>query len=378
VAQETDSHSRRAVLAGAAALAGAGVAKLAGPDSAKAGHNTDIAYDSQTVLHLDVTNTTAGSTRVSSDISGTAAFVALNNYPVGISRPDGMLGRTMYTTSNCAGVAGTCEAASGGIGVQGASKASNGTGVYGYSGSVVPSELAPAGTGVFGNGPNVGVHGKCRAATAIGVQGVSTGGSGVRGEATTGTGVRGDSASGPGLHGESTSGTGVEGRGVTFGVDGRAQAKGIGVFGSCAAGTGTQGTTDTGVGVLGVAGANGIAGRFVGRTVIEGTLEVSGGAPSTVVKASDGSSHRLYPTASPQRLVEAFGEAKLVRGRAVVKLNADFDALVTGKRYQIVLTEYGNLGGVYVAKRGQHSFEIRSRRRRARGRVGYRVVASLA
>jgi hypothetical protein len=368
LAQETDFQSRRAVLAGAAALAGAGFAKLAAPDSAKAGHNTDIVYDSQTTMHLDVTNTTAGSTRISSDISGSAAFVALNNYPVGISRPDGMLGRTMYTTSNCAGVAGTCEAASGGIGVQGAAKATNGTGVYGYSGSVVPSLVAPGGTGVYGNGPSTGVHGVGRNDTGVGVQGVATNGSGVRGEATTG----------PGVHGESTSGGGVEGRGATFGVDGRATGKGIGVFGSCAAGTGAQGTTDTGVGVLGVAGANGIAGRFVGRTVVEGTLEVTGAAPSAVVKASDGSSHRLYSAASPQRMVEAFGEAKLMRGRAVVKLNVDFDALVSGKRYQVVLTEYGNLGGVYVAKRGQHSFEIRSRRRRARGRVGYRVVASLA
>ena len=51
---------------------------------------------------------------------------------------------------------------------------------------------------------------------------------------------------------------------------------------------------------------------------------------------------------------------------------------MTGKRYQVVLTEYGNLGGVYVAKRSQHSFEIRSRRRRARGQVGYRIVASLS
>lgn len=378
MAQETDFQSRRAVLAGAAALAGAGVAKLAGPDGARAAHNVDIpAYDSQTVLHVDVTNTTAGSTRVSTDHGGTAAFVALNNYPVGISRPDGMLGRTMYTTSNCAGVAGTCEAASGGIGVQGAAKATNGTGVYGFSGSVVPSTVAPGGTGVYGNGPSTGVHGVGRDATGIGVQGVATNGSGVRGQATAGSGVRGEATTGPGVHGESASGTGVEGRGVAFGVDGRASAKGIGVFGSCAAGTGTQGTTDTGVGVLGVAGANGIAGRFVGRTVVEGTLEVTGAAPSALVKGSDGKSRRLYSAASPQRMVEAFGEAKLLRGRAVVKLDADFDALVTGKRYQVVLTEYGNLGGVYVAKRGQHSFEIRSRRRRARGRVGYRIVASL-
>jgi hypothetical protein len=97
LAQEVDSPSRRALLTGAAALAGGGLAKLAAPDTAAAGHNTDIVYDTQTVMHVDVTNTTAGSTRISSDIAGTAAFVALNDYPVGISRPDGMLGRTSLT-----------------------------------------------------------------------------------------------------------------------------------------------------------------------------------------------------------------------------------------------------------------------------------------
>jgi hypothetical protein len=345
VASDKDVHSRRALVTGAAALAGGGLVKLAAPDPAAAGHNTDIAYDSQAVVHTDVTNTTAGSTRISSNISGTAAFVALNNYPVGISRPDGILGRTGYTTSNCAGVAGTCEADSGGIGVQGATDADDGTGVYGYAGSVVPSDLSPGGVGVYGSGPDLGVHGRGRSAAGIGVQGV----------ATTGVGVRGEATAGPGVHGTSSAGTGVEGRGVTAGVDGRSTG-----------GVGTQGATDTGVGVLGVAGANGIAGRFVGRTVVEGTLEV------TV------QSRRLYSPASPQRLVEVLGEAKLVKGRATVKLNPDFDALVAGTGYQVVLTEYGNLGGVYVAKRGEHSFQIRSRRRRARGRVGYRVVAALA
>jgi hypothetical protein len=134
---------RRGVLAAALALVGAGIAWFVG--RANAGHDTNIVYDSQTAMHLDVTNTTAGSTRISSNISGTAAFVALNNYPVGISRPDGMLGRTSYTTSNCAGVAGACEAASGGIGVLGTANASNGTGVFGFAGSSVPFNLPPAG-----------------------------------------------------------------------------------------------------------------------------------------------------------------------------------------------------------------------------------------
>lgn len=206
---------RRGLLAaGGAAIAGAAVAALAAADKAEAAHNTVIAYDSQTVVHADVTNTTAGSTRISSNVAGTAAFVALNNYPVGISRPDGMLGRTAYTTSNCAGVAGTCEAANGGLGVMGCSKAADGTGVYGFSGSVVPSELSPAGTGVFGRGPTNGVVGRCDAGTAV------------RGEATTG------------------------------------------------------------VGVLGTAGPTGIAGRFVGRTVVEGVIESQGLAAIGAVRAN--------------------------------------------------------------------------------------------
>jgi hypothetical protein len=124
-------------------------------------------------VHVDVTNTTAGSTRISSDISGTAAFVGLNNYPVGISRPDGILGRTGYTNSGCAGTAGSCEAASGGIGVLGTAKAPDGMGVFGFAGSVAPQEAVP-GSGVYGRGPSYGVVGR------------STSGVGVRGESTTG------------------------------------------------------------------------------------------------------------------------------------------------------------------------------------------------
>jgi hypothetical protein len=319
---------RRHLLTGAAALAGAAVAKLAGPESADAGHNTAVAYNTETVMHTDVTNTTAGSTRISSNHSGTAAFVALNNYPVGISRPDGMLGRTMYTTSNCAGVAGTCEAASGGNGVMGAAKAPNGVGVYGYAGSVVPSEVpSPGGIGVYGRGANQGVLGR------------ANDGAGVQGEATTGTGVVG----------QATEGTGVEG------------------------------TTATGAGVVGRATGNGVAARFVGRTVVQGNLEVTGGLTATTVASKDGDEQRLFAPASPDPWVEDFGEVKLVRGRAVVRLRKEFDDLVRSREYQIFLTEYGNLGGVYVAKRGAHGFVAKARRgRRARGRVGYRVVAKRA
>jgi hypothetical protein len=341
--------SRRALLAGGAALAGAALAKLAGAEDAKAGHNTNIAYDSQTVLHADVTNTTAGSTRVSTDIAGTAAFVALNDYPVGISRPDGMLGRTSYTTSNCAGVAGTCEAASGGIGVMGTAKAADGVGVYGFAGSVVPSEVGPEGTGVFAKGPNLGVF--AEALDGVGVEGFGP---------TTGTGMAG--VAGDLLPGEvEPTGTGVFGRGPDAGVVGRSIA-----------GAAVHGDAGTGTGVLGTAGADGIAARFVGRTIVEGNLELVGGLSTTVAPTFAGV---LYAQESPEPWVEDFGEARLVKGRAIVKLRPAFDALVSGNDYQVFLTEYGNKGGLYVAKRGAQSFQVRSRRRGARGRFGYRVLA---
>jgi hypothetical protein len=93
------------------------------------------------------------------------------------------------------------------------------------------------------------------------------------------------------------------------------------------------------------------------------------------VKGSDGSSQRTYPHAGLAPSFEHVGEAKLKRGRATVKLPAGLDLLVTGKRYQVFLTEYGNSGGLFVTARGEHAFKVRSRRPRSNGRFGYRIVA---
>lgn len=184
--------ARRRLMLGGGALAGSAIATLLTARPAAAGHDTNIAYDSQTTMHLDVTNTTAGSTRISSNISGTAAFVALNNYPVGISRPDGMLGRTTYTTSNCAGVAGSCEAAAGGIGVLGTCNNQTGIGVHGYSGSSVPFIVGPTGTGVYASGPLNGLVAEARNAGGVSVHGAAPGAGGLAGLFSGRTRVDGD------------------------------------------------------------------------------------------------------------------------------------------------------------------------------------------
>ena len=311
---------RNIITGGLAALSGAVLAKLAGPEKAAAGHDTNIVYDSQTAMHLDVTNTTSGSTRVSSDISGTAAFVVLNNYPVGISRPDGLLGRTTYTTSNCAGVAGASEAASGGIGVLGTCNNQTGCGVFGHAQSSVPFTPPPAGTGVHGEGRQNGISGKALAADGYAV------------------------------------------RGQGFGTNGKAAI----FIGS----TRVEGLLEA-VGELQSAGGLKTFGNLQAFGSLEalGGLVTSGKVPAAVVE-----SQRTYPHLSLSPVIEHIGQASLRRGRATVRLPAGFDLLVPGKGYQVFLTEYGDLGGLFVKRRNLHSFEVRSRRAGARGLFAFRVV----
>jgi hypothetical protein len=295
---------RRGVLAAALTLVGAGIAWFVG--RANAGHNTNIAYDSQTVMHLDVTNTTSGSTRISSNIAGTAAFVALNDFPVGISRPDGMLGRTNYTTSNCAGVAGTCEADSGGIGVLGTSNASNGTGVFGYAGSSVPSAVPPAGTGVFGDGPVNGIAGKSSAGTAV------------RGTSLTGDGVWGNTS------GDLRIAVGAYGSGQAYGLAAYSENQ-VGVIGVNVSGTGYAAYFSSG-------------GPTHPGVVIDGFF-VATGTKSQAVSTAKHGMRRLYAVESTQPMFEDFGSAWLENGQATVRLDPIFAATVnTATKYHVFLT----------------------------------------
>ena len=329
---------------GLAALSGAVLAKLAGPEKAAAGHDTNIVYDSQTAMHLDVTNTTSGSTRVSSDISGTAAFVVLNNYPVGISRPDGLLGRTTYTTSNCAGVAGASEAASGGIGVLGTCNNQTGCGVFGHAQSSVPFTPPPAGTGVHGEGRQNGISGKALAADGYAVRGQ---GFGTNGKAAIFIGS-------------------TRCEGLLEAVGELQSAGGLKTFGNLQA----FGSLEA-FGTLEAHGSLDALGSLKAHGSLEalGGLVTSGKVPAAVVE-----SQRTYPHLSLSPVIEHIGQASLRRGRATVRLPAGFDLLVPGKGYQVFLTEYGDLGGLFVKRRNLHSFEVRSRRAGARGLFAFRVV----
>jgi hypothetical protein len=54
-----------------------------------------------------------------------------------------------------------------------------------------------------------------------------------------------------------------------------------------------------------------------------------------------------------------FGAAKLKRGRALVKLDADFGKVIKRGDYRVLLTPEGDCRGLYVHRRRATSFEVR-------------------
>ena len=83
----------------------------------------------------------------------------------------------------------------------------------------------------------------------------------------------------------------------------------------------------------------------------------------------------MYCQEVPEPWFEEVGEGKLVGGWAEVKLDPDFAAMVRPDGYHVFLTEYGDLGGLYVVNRGSGGFEVRSRTATASGSFGNRVMA---
>ena len=169
---------RRGLLAGAVALAGAGLAKLTGPGHAEAAHTTP-----EDVLHADVVNTTTGQTEIhytgvglralhvrstnasyafqaTADNGGNGA-VAVSTGPNGIGVVGeggdglsfGVLGLTGGATANASGVRGLASSgATNGVWGENRSSADNCDGVFG---------LASAATGA-----TVGVWGRSTSSTA--------------------------------------------------------------------------------------------------------------------------------------------------------------------------------------------------------------------
>jgi hypothetical protein len=315
------------------------------------------------------------------------------------------------------GVLGIGAKDNSGIGVKGIGK----TGVLGESkfgpGVLGGSEL---GSGVQGSG-RIGVQGVTDP-TGIGVQGLADQGQGVWGQSKTGAGVFGRSDDGNAVAAFSNNGNAVDanssnGIGVhsisaknhaVFG-DNRgapvtplpgALARTSGCYGATLKNRGVSGVVgfedwnknkpetidDFATGVFGQAGlffqrerqltAKGFAGIFLGPVVTWGPFVNFAGPKSAAVQHPDGSHRLLYCMESPESWFEDFGEAKLVKGKAAVKIDKDFASVAKTDAYHVFLSPYGESNGLYVSRRNRNGFEVREQ---SGGRntltFSYRVVA---
>jgi hypothetical protein len=252
-----------------------------------------------------------------------------------------------------------------GIGALGQSR--KGYGVQGISGPDGHVSPAPWPADLT----QVGVYGSCANSTdkgiPIGVQANSTaaGASGIPVGVKASSSAAGATAVSVGVFAKSVS-TGRGGDSV--GVAGLALASGsrkgslsIGIYGECdgTEGAGVYGTNNGGRGIAIVGdGSKGMAGLFNGDVVVNGNFYVSG-TKSAAVKHSDGSHRVLYSIESPESWFEDFGEGKLTKGRAQVKIQRDFVSLTKTNRYYVFLTPHGDSNGLYVSEQTASGFTVR-------------------
>jgi hypothetical protein len=131
-----------------------------------------------------------------------------------------------------------------------------------------------------------------------------------------------------------------------------------GVIGTSRALVGVYGFSSSSVGVVGhSANPASLAGYFLGNVSVNGALTVTG-TKSAAVPFPDGTRRLLYCMESPELWFEDFGAAKLKKGRAVVKLDADFAKVIKRGDYHIFLTPKGDCRGLGVRRQGGASFEV--------------------
>jgi hypothetical protein len=233
----------------------------------------------------------------------------------------------------------------------------NNIGVYGQTEQLgsVPSLLG----GVYGTGNfRPGVIGW--SSQGIGVQGASFLGPGVRGTSFNRSGMLGQSAVNSGVQGQSTLSSGVTGVSGTQGPPVPNTPNIAAVVGTSDSRHGVIGTSNASVGVIGFSNNIGVlgftitpsalAGQFIGNIQVTGTK-------AAVVPFPDGTHRALYCMESPDLWFEDFGEAKLVRGRAVVKFDPNFAKVITGD-YRVFFTPEGDCRGLYLRRKSAATFEV--------------------
>ena len=126
---------------------------------------------------------------------------------------------------------------------------------------------------------------------------------------------------------------------------------------------GVCGISEQGVGVAGASRplsgkAPGWAGGFEGNVVIRGNLIVTG-VKNAAVPRTGGKHQLLYCVESPESWLEDFGEARLVNGRARIRIDRDLGSTIDTRAYHVFVSAYGP-EPVFVSKRSRNGFEIRA------------------
>jgi hypothetical protein len=126
-----------------------------------------------------------------------------------------------------------------------------------------------------------------------------------------------------------------------------------GVIGTSNKLMGIYGFSTGNAGIVGqTANPNSFAGYFAGNLVVTGTK-------SAAVPFPDGTQRALYCMESPELWFEDFGMAKLKRGRAAIKLDADFAKVIKRGDYRVFITPEGDSRGLYVRRKTAAGFEVR-------------------
>ncbi len=340
--KEAGRVGRRGILA----VAAAAVASIAAKQTVAAGVDGDVV--------LGASNTTTATTGITNTTTSDEALF--------LDCPNGTNGWGLDARGSGFGVLGRSNVAGGTAGGAGVYGETNRTNSYGVSarntsssGSVaLYANIASSAAGYAAVATTTGVG-------SVGVYGSSTQYTGVYGSSGGQTGTLGVSQNGNGVYGVST-GTNVAG------VYGTATAAGSNSYG-----------------IEGVAGASGTgAGKFTGLVLVQGNHVVTG-TKSAAVPHPDGSLRLLYCVEAPEAWFEDFGEGKLAAGRAEVRLDADFLAVVDTSTMHAFVMPHDPSQAVGVTQRSARGFtaEVDAGAMAARGRrmtdingtFSYRVVA---
>ena len=136
--------------------------------------------------------------------------------------------------------------------------------------------------------------------------------------------------------------------------------KGFSVFGEGPYGVSGQSKSKSGIGVFVRGPADGYAGYFEGNVLIKGNLTKTGVGCAVAVPFPDKSFRQLCSIESPESWFEDFGEARLVKGKAEVKIDPDFAKTVNLKtRYYVFVTPHSTkISGLAVVSRMPGGFRV--------------------